>query len=152
MDLAVRQRHKQLAGRRGVTRISSPRLLAGAFVVEARRLGEGGRGSLARWRWSLRAGRPRRGGYAVEAGEADWVRWGMRRGRSRRGWGAVRQETGGDERSGRKGTTTQGGNGAASIRVRGRDEQIGSLDKRHLRSERWKVSVRPYVTVVSLSN
>jgi hypothetical protein len=76
--------------------------------VEARWLGEDGRGSLARWRWSLRAGRPRRGGYAVEAGEADWVRWEMRRERSHRGWGAARQETGGDEAEWAKGHDNSG--------------------------------------------
>jgi hypothetical protein len=42
MDLAVRQRHRQLASGRGVTQSHPPQLLAGASVVEA----------LARWRQS----------------------------------------------------------------------------------------------------
>jgi hypothetical protein len=52
----MRQWHGQLSAWGGVTRSSSPRLLAGASVVEARRLGGGGHGEQAsQWRWPQRA-------------------------------------------------------------------------------------------------
>jgi hypothetical protein len=101
-------------------------------------------GSPARWRRSWRAGRPWCGGSAVEAGEVDWASWGMRRrGGSteeaagdevRRGEGVALRGTGSSEAEwgGQMGTTTQGGNGAASIEAHERDERIGSLGERHV--------------------
>jgi hypothetical protein len=70
----VRQRHEQLFGGAASHESRSPRLLARASIVEARRLGGGSRGSLAQWR------QPRRGGSVLEASEVDWTRWEMRRG------------------------------------------------------------------------
>jgi hypothetical protein len=82
MDLAVRQRQEQLAGGRGVIRISSP-----SPAYWSIRRG----GSPARWRQSWQEG------SAVEVGEADWARWGMRR----RG-GSVEEAAGDGERRGRE--------------------------------------------------
>jgi hypothetical protein len=78
----------------------------------------------------------------VEASETDWGRWGMRHGSTgrqsgggHRGWGSTLWGTGGSEAEwgGWMGMTTQGGNGATSIRALERDERIGSLGERRVR-------------------
>jgi hypothetical protein len=67
MDLDVQQRHMQLVGGPDVTRIWSSSPACWSIIMEALRLGGGSRGA------SSMEG-SRRGGSAVEAGEADWIR------------------------------------------------------------------------------
>jgi hypothetical protein len=106
----------------------APCLLAGASVVEARRLGEGGRGSPDRWRRPQRAGQPLRAGSAVECshGEHEHGEHGhaqpgsaVEAGRSKRGRGGELHFFNGVQTRGSEDATASGGD--AFVRTDARD-------------------------------